>query len=496
MSMDTVPEVKVGLVAVSRDCFPIELSRKRRGLVAEACDRLGLPVLALETIVENERDVLAAIDEARRAGVNALCLYLGNFGPEGPTSMLAQRFDGPVMMAAAAEETGSDLIGGRGDAYCGLLSATYNVGLRSLRVHLPHYPVGSAAEVATMIEHFVPVARAVIGVRQLKIFAFGPRPHDFLACNAPIKPLFDLGVEVMENSELDLYDIFEATKGHADIPRIAAEMAEELGSGNTYPDLLETLARFEIALTEFRAENLGAAKYGVFANKCWPAYEKYFGCTPCFVNSRLAARGIPVACETDIYGALSEYIGSCVTLDPVTILDINNTVPADLVAESGGLPGGLELSDLFMAFHCGNTPGGCLTDGKMKYQLIMHRLMEPDSEPNITRGTLEGRLRPGEVTMYRLQSTAGGELRAYVAEGEVLDVPTKSFGSIGVVAIRQMARFYRYALLEKRFPHHAAVAFHHAGGAIFDVLKMVGVDDISWNQPISLPYPAENPFRS
>ena len=58
----------------------------------------------------------------------------------------------------------------------------------------------------------------------------------------------------------------------------------------------------------FYEDNLGSRQYGVFADKCWPAFEKAFGFVPCYVNSRLAARGMPVACEVDIYGALSEYI--------------------------------------------------------------------------------------------------------------------------------------------------------------------------------------------
>jgi L-fucose isomerase-like protein len=212
------------------------------------------------------------------------------------------------------------------------------------------------------------------------------------------------------------------------------------------------------------------------------------------VNSRLAARGIPVACEVDIYGALSEYMGTCVTEAPVSLLDINNTVPADLAAGAKKVTTGYKPTDLFMGFHCGNTPAGCLVEGTMKYQLIMHRLMEPDSEPDITRGTLEGRIRPGEVTIYRLQSTADGLLRAYVAEGEVLDMPTNSFGGIGVFAVSEMGRFYRHVLLEKRFPHHTAVAFQHAGRPLFAAMRMLGVEDISFNRPESMPYPTENPF--
>jgi len=333
--MTNVPAVKLGLVAVSRDCFPIDLSRKRRRLVAAEAKKLGLPVKEIPTIIENEKDALKALDELQAVGANALVLYLGNFGPEGPTTILARRFDGPVMFVAAAEETGDDLVDGRGDAYCGMLNASYNLGLRKLRPYIPEYPVGTPDEVARMIAGFVPIARVMLGLRRLKIFSFGPRPQDFLACNAPIKPLYDLGVEIMENSELDLYDLFLKAKGAPEIKAVARDMAKELGAGNAYPDLLEKLAQYEVALTGFKEKNLGASDYAVFANKCWPSFEKYFGFTPCYVNSRLASRGIPASCEVDIYGALSEYMATAATMLPATILDINNTVPSDMVKKAG-----------------------------------------------------------------------------------------------------------------------------------------------------------------
>ena len=492
--MTNIPKVRLGLVAVSRDCFPIELSRKRSLRVAEACRKAGTPVTRIMTVVENEADALKALDELRDKKVNALVLYLGNFGPETPTTLLAQKFDGPVMVAAAAEESGKDLVDGRGDAYCGMLNNSYNMGLRKLRPHVPEYPVGTPDEVAKMIGEFVPVARVLLGMKKLKIFSFGPRPQDFLACNAPIKPLYDLGVEVMENSELDLYDIFRKAEGDPKVKAVAADMARELGAGNAYPDLLVKLAQFEVALLKFMEANLGASRYGVFADKCWPAFESYFGFVPCYVNSRLAARGIPVACEVDIYGALSEYMCTCATEMPATILDINNTVPYDMIAGAKKALKGYKPTDLFMGFHCGNTPAPCLSDPAMRYQLIMHRLMEPGKDPNITRGTLEGRIRTGGVTVFRLQSTADTVLRAYAAEGEVLDIDPKSFGGIGVIGIKEMGRFYRHVLIEKRFPHHTAVAFDHAGKTMWSVLRVLGVEDIGFNRPAGMPYPTENPF--
>ncbi len=492
--MNNIPKVKVGMVAVSRDCFPLELSRRRRLEVAKAAQAKKIPLVEIRTVVEKEIHVLEALAEIRDQGVNALVVFLGNFGPEGPSTLLAQRFDGPVMFVAAAEETGKDLIAGRGDAFCGLLSASYNLGLRGLNPYLPDYPVGTADEVAAMIGDFLPVARTLLGVKKLKIFTFGPRPQDFFACHAPIKPLYDLGVEVMENSELDLYDLFLAAKSDRRVKAVSREMAKELGPGLAYPDLLEKLAQFEVALMKFFEANRGASSFAVFANKCWPAFERYFGFVPCYVNSRLAQRGIPVACEVDIYGALSEYMVTCATELPATLLDINNTVPADMVRAARGKLRGYHPSDLFMGFHCGNTPSACLVGGALKYQLIMHRLMEPEKEPDITRGTMEGRIRPGDVTIFRLQATADTRLRAYVAEGEVLDIDPKSFGSIGVFAIKEMSRFYRHVLLEKRFPHHTAVAFQHAGKALYSAVRLLGVEETYFNQPASLPYPSENPF--
>ncbi|MFH0921944.1 MAG: fucose isomerase, partial [Fibrobacterota bacterium] len=352
--MKNIPVVKIGLVAVSRDCFPVELSKKRRVRLAAECRTKKLPIIEIKTVVENEEHALAALEELKNRGANALCVYLGNFGPEGPSTLLAQKFDGPVMFCAAAEETQEDLFNGRGDAYCGMLNASYNINLRRLKPYIPEYPVGTALECAVMISDFVAIARVRLGLKQLKVFAFGPRPQDFLACNAPIKPLYDLGVEVMENSELDLYDLFQRTEHDVNVDDIVREMTEELGGGNTYPDLLPKLARYEHALMTFYEENLGACDYGVFANKCWPAFEKYLGFVPCYVNSRLAAKGIPVSCEVDIYGALSEYMATAASGAPATLLDINNTVPGDMFASAGKVTAGYKPTDLFMGFHCGN----------------------------------------------------------------------------------------------------------------------------------------------
>ena len=489
--MKNVPDVKLGVIAVSRDCFPITLSTARRQAIAGL---FGKELYECPVTVENESDAMKALSDVADHGVNALVVFLGNFGPETPETLLAKYFHGPVMFLCAAEGDG-DMINGRGDAFCGMLNCSYNLGMRHLKAYIPPYPCVTAEEAVKEIRLFVPVARAILGVSSLKIITFGPRPQDFFACNAPIKGLYELGVEIEENSELDLLVSYREHENDPRIDSVCSDMAKELKLGNSYPDLLPRMAQFELTLLDWAEGHKGSRKYVAFADKCWPAFPKSFGFEPCYVNSRLASRGIPVACEVDIYGALSEYIGSCVTDDAVTLLDINNSVPKYIYDEDISGKYSYGITDTFMGFHCGNTPSCKMcSDRAIKYQLIQNRLLEDGGKPDFTRGTLEGDIGAGDITFYRLQCDSEGNLRSYIAEGEVLPVRTRSFGGIGVFAIPEMGRFYRHVLIEKRYPHHGAVAFSHCARSLFEVFRYLGVKDISYNRPRTLPYPTENPW--
>ena len=462
--MSNMPEVKVGVVAVSRDCFPESLSVTRReNLMKAYTEKYGsegiyeCPIC----IVESEIHMVQALEDIKKAGCNALVVYLGNFGPEISETLLAKHFEGPKMFIAAAEESGDNLLDGRGDAYCGMLNASYNLKLRNIRAYIPEYPVGDAEECADMIHDFLPIARAIEGLNNLK-------------------------------SELDLFEAFNKHAGDERIPAVVEDMAKELGAGNKKPEILSKLAQYELTLKDWVEEHRGYRKYVAIAGKCWPAFQTQFGFVPCFVNSRLTAQGIPVSCEVDIYGALSEFIGTVVSQDAVTLLDINNSVPKDMYESEIKGKYNYTQKDTFMGFHCGNTASGKLTSCEMKYQKIMARTLPEE----VTQGTLEGDIVPGDITFFRLQSTADNILRAYIAHGEILPVATRSFGGIGVFAIPEMGRFYRHVLIEGGFPHHGAVAFGHYGKALYEVFKYIGVpvDEIGYNQPAGVRYPTENPW--
>lgn len=198
--MINIPEVKVGIVAVSRDCFPESLSVNRRKALIKAYtdkydakDIYECPVC----IVESEIHMEQALAIIKAAGCKRCVYTLETSDRKFPRPCL-QNILVDQSVCAAAEESQNNLVQGRGDAYCGMLNASYNLKLRNVGAYIPEYPVGDAEDCADMIHDFLPIARAVEGLANLKIISFGPRPTNFLACNAPIQQLYNLAVEIEE----------------------------------------------------------------------------------------------------------------------------------------------------------------------------------------------------------------------------------------------------------------------------------------------------------
>ena len=82
--MTNMPDVKLGIVAVSRDCFPKSLSENRRKAVAAACK---LELFEAPTVVE----ALAALEAGEE-----LCLPLLAGEEDGPWLLDWEEWRGAV----------------------------------------------------------------------------------------------------------------------------------------------------------------------------------------------------------------------------------------------------------------------------------------------------------------------------------------------------------------------------------------------------------------
>jgi L-fucose isomerase-like protein len=481
------PDIKLGFVSASRNCFPRALAEERSVKLIAATRELGIGLTTPEgecAVIETRAHAAEAAAQLVAAGCDAAVLFLGNFSPEIEDAAFVKAFPGPVLLIAAAEESAMSLLQKRGDALCGLLSAALAIRKRDLqaRVHIPELPVVNAEQGAREIAHFEKIIKVVKGTRNATIGLFGPRPRDFETCNYNIASIQSIGVEI---EELGLFDLQNEIRAVQDSKAVAAEQKAEMPSIPADPAFAGRLSDYEQAIRNFRDR----LKLSGAATQCWSEQELSLKHVPCFINGRMADKGFPIACENDAYSLVAELLAQYASDSTVTILDINHSIPGNLHESLKDYP----LQDMVGMFHCGNTASRLLKNPEMKYQLIMKRLMEPDTDPDITRGTIEGQIAASPITVCQVHGE-GDKLRAFICEGHFLDLDPRTFGCTGTAWIPGFSRFYRHVLLG-RYHHHAAVAFAHVGGVLFDAFKLLGIETVDVPLPSGMPYPGENVFR-
>lgn len=485
------PDIKLGLVSASRNCFPRSLSEERTLRVLAGCRQAGIEPFVPEgpsQIIETKDHAFEAVRQFKQAGCDAVVYFLGNFSPEIEDAYFIKLFDGPVMLIAAAEESGASLLEKRGDALCGLLSAALAVSKRGLaqRVHLPEFPVVSAEEAVKEIAHFIKVVKVAKGIRNATVGLFGPRPRDFETCNYNLASVNSIGIEVEELGLFDLQNEIKRIKAKGEeTVSIKADMKREMPS---IPDeeFADRLSVYERAIKNFRDQ----LKLSGAATQCWSEQELSLRHVPCFINGRMAMGGFPIACENDCYSLIAELLGQYASNATVGILDINHSIPKDLHASLQDYP----IKDMVGMFHCGNASTKLLKNPEMKYQVIMKRMMEPDTAADITRGTIEGQFSASPITVVQVHGL-GDKLQAYLMEGHFLDLDPKTFGCTGTAYLPGFSRFYRHVLLG-RFHHHAAVAFGHCAAVLYDAFKLIGMEKVYAPLPAPMPYPGENIFHN
>lgn len=495
--MKNIPDVKIGIVAGSTDWLPSEIAEKNRKRLVETYKAKFEEENIYECsviITDNEQNIKRALREVKKAECDALVLYWANYGPESAGTLAAKEFDGPVMMIAAAEEGEEPYTRERHDALSGFINACFALKLRNTNVYIPSRPCGTCEKCTEMIHQFISIARTLLAINNLKLISFGPRPSSYLAANAPNHLLYDIGIEVSEYSELELLDYYRKHENDQRIEKTVLSMQEELGENRT-PDILHALAQYELTIGDWIRNYRGNKEYVTLTSTCWPAFPINFGFVPCYVNSRMTAKGYPIACEVDVYGAVSEYIGQCISNDVVTVLNINNSIPSQLYEkkikgkEFNGKQYG--LGDLFLGYHCGVTPSCRLKSSTLDYHFVNRQLIGEES----SKGTIQGTLIPGPITIFRIQGTRDNKLRAYICQGQILPIEEETYGGRAIIAIPEMERFIRNVILEKQFPNHCAIIFGHYGEEINAILHQLGITEVYYNHPKDILYSNENVFN-
>ena len=377
-------------------------SIKIKKRVYEILDRLGdieivdLDFLNSESLLYQECDVQKVVDYFKEKKVDALFVPHTNFGNEEAVVKLCRALRVPVLIWGPRDEMPPQAYCYRQtDTQCGLFATTMDL----LREHVPFSYIENCWMDSPVLEEkldiFVRAACVVKAVRDMKVLKLGPRPRDFLCVMTDEAGMIkELGIDLFPVDGTELVD--EMNRIMKNQPeRIQALVEETRNKFCCYtitPEKAENLAAVELAILDI-AERNGCT---VAAGDCWYALKLAYETNPCFAFGNLTEKGLPVACETDVYGAITAGI-----LQAVARYD-NVCFTADMTIRHP------ENDNTELLWHCGPFP---------------RSLADESCNPELNDSCM-GRyeLKQGEMTLARL-GCLDGKFSLFIGEGKTVPGP-------------------------------------------------------------------------
>lgn len=302
--------VKIGFAPTRRSIFSAPDAIKYRDLTAERLRKMGVDFVDIKEINEegllyDDRDVERIAEKFKAAGVDGIMFPHCNFGTEYVCARLAKKMNLPVLLWGPLDERPEPDGVRLRDTQCGLFAT----GKVLRRFQIPFTYVTNCRLNDPVFERgirdFIAVCNVVKTFRNIRILQIAPRPFDFWTtmCNEG---------ELLERFNIQL----------APVPM--TELTEEIKKVKEEKNRVEELVTYihqnmEVRIKEDETRNVAALaaamenlvqRYGcnAAAIQCWNALQTELGIMPCAANAILNEEGIPVACETDIHGAITSLL--------------------------------------------------------------------------------------------------------------------------------------------------------------------------------------------
>lgn len=432
-------KVRIGFVPTRRDVFSKTEALRYRGLIKEKTRDWGAELIDIEDLNEegllfDESDLPQAVARMREADVDGLFFPHCNFGTEDLVAKLAAAIRKPVLLWGPRDDAPlADGLRTR-DTQCGLFAT----GKVLRRFNIPFTYIENSWLDAPVFEEgyrrFVRVCAVVRELSRLRVLQLGPRPDGFwsVICNEG-ELIERFGIQTFPVSLVDLVELTKeitARRGEA----FEAEMEKIRGSVRISPadeEDLTSLVGLKLAIRRLCEEH-GCTCAAI---QCWHALQKGLGIMPCMVNGLLAEDGIPVACETDVCGAVTAVLLQAASgaVSPVFFADLTVRHPENDNAE--------------LLWHCGNFPPSLAEESCTRE--LGHNFVFDDHKC----GTGEWRIRGGDVTICRFDGDHG-DYRMFIGEGRGTDGP-RSKGTYFWLEAEDWPRWEK-ALVEGPYIHHVA----------------------------------------
>ncbi len=353
-------------------------------------------------------------------------------------SEVLRRFDCPLLLWTLREPV---IDGGRLrlNSLTGAYSAANTLRAFDDRPFAYAFGAPEEAEVVSAVKAVVAAARIKKELRALRLAAVGHTPQGFgfgRALDSELMSVFGVELEAIEAREL-----IDRAKGYTDAECAAwleKTRCATCGLDKTPEKNLLDHARLYKAYSDYVAER----GIGALASRCWPDFFTAFGTPVCTVLSLLNDDGVAAACEADVYGALSMWIGMRLTGQPVFFGD----------------PVSLDEGENTVTFwHCG--AAACTLARKdTGAEIGVHPNRKIGPAMNFGCEAFP------EATIFRVGREPDGSFRFFIAEGEALDKPRQFIGTSLVVKTDAPSRkLVEQSVLDGFEPHFVVMKGRCAG---------------------------------
>ena len=321
-------KIKLGYAPTRRAIFSAPAAIEYRGLIANRLKELDIDFVDIddvndEGLLYDDAGLEKIVAKFRAEKVDGLFLPHANFGTEYECGRLAKALGVPVLLWGPRDER-PDANGMRlRDSQCGLF-ATGKV-LRRFKVPFTYMNNCDLEdpEFERGIKDFLAVCNVVKVFRSTRILQIGPRPFDFWStmCNEG-ELLEKFNIQLSPIPLPELYAEMRKWKEEKTEVQKVIDYCKQNMICKIEDEHLTSVAALKVAMKSL------AQKYGcnAIAIQCWNALQDEIGIMPCAANSLLNEEGIPVVCETDIHGAISQLMAEAAAMNERRVMFSDWTV--------------------------------------------------------------------------------------------------------------------------------------------------------------------------
>lgn len=320
-------------------------------------------------IIADEACAPAVVEKFTQAGVDAIFVPFCDFGEEGAVADVVSKFHVPVLLWGARDERPNTPEKRGRDTQCGMFAATKVLRRYGITYSYIFNVPADTEEFRQGFENFIRTACVLKDLRGLRIAKIGERPSPFrsvmtneagLMRRFGIQTVAITPAVIQKRMEKLLEDREEA-------------FLEQVGELRERMDCRVENAERIVALKNAIRREMEENRCTVGAIECWPACA-LMDMPVCAAVGELGDMGIPVACETDINGAVT------LAIIRAAMLGEEAEFLADLTIRHP------ENDNAELLWHCGPFP---------------YSLKAADSSGRIEGGQEQFELKQGELTVCR-----------------------------------------------------------------------------------------------